>query len=222
MSFELTQIQSKVSTGPQSDSDGVFAFPKLNKMDMLAVIDFYLQSIFEGLAYQIRAGTISVPLVGDVVLTDAKAEIALDAGAGVAAIPVFANISVNLGTGTLHEYAIKSVKTASTAGTAFVPLPLYLDGTTAKPAARCTARVDAAGGVTVTAEAVTTTRRHWSVSNPVAVGAGHSFTSHNWEPKRPPIIQNDACCYVQIAANGTGPSYFANLDFIELEPKHIS
>ncbi len=222
MAFELTQVQSKVTTSPQSDSSGVFAFPKINKMDMLAISDFYLQSLFEGLAYQIRAGTITTPAVGDVVITDTAAEMALDVGAGVVAIPVFANISINLGTGTLHEYAIKSVATVSTVGDAFVPLPLYLDGTSAKPASRCTARVDEAGGVTVTAELATTTRRHWSEANELAVAAGHSITSFNWDPKMPPVVQNGACCYVQIAAATTGPSYYANLDYIELSPSNVA
>lgn len=222
MAFELTQIQSKVTTGPQSESDGVFAFPKMNKMSMLAIADFYLQALFEGLVYQIRAGTVTTPLTGDVVITDAKAEMALDAGDGVTAIPVFANISIRLGTGTLHEYAIKSVKGVSSAGAAFVPLPLFLDGATAKAISRCTARVAGAGGVTVTAELATTTRRHWAVSNPVVVGAGHTVTNHNWEPKLPPVLQNGACCYIQIAATGAGPSYFANLDYIELLPKNVS
>jgi len=221
MAFELTQIQSRVTTSPQEDTVGVFAYPKINKMNMLAITDFYLQSLFEGLAYQINAGTISVPLVGDVLIIDTAAEMALDAGPGVAAIPVFANISINLGAGTLHEYAIKSAATASSAGDAFVPLPLYLDGTTAKLPSRCTARVDAAGGVTVTAELATTTRRHWGACIPIAIAAGE-LSTYNWEPKMPPVIQNDACCYVQIAATGTGPSYFANLDFIELKPANLA
>jgi len=221
MAFELTQIQSRVTTSPQSDVNGVFAYPKINKLNMLAVTDFYLQSLFEGLAYQINAGTISEPLIGDVVLSDATAEMALDAIAGVTAIPVYANIAINLGTGTLHEYAIKSVAGASSVGTAFIPLPLYLDGTTAKLSARCTARVDAAGGVTVPAELATTTRRHWGAGIPIAVAAGEQ-TTYEWEPRVPPVIQNGAVCYVQIAATGTGPSYFANLDFIELRPENLA
>lgn len=220
MGYELQQIQSRVTTTPQSDSHGIFAYPKLNKMDMWAITDFYLQSLFEGLAYSIRAGTLSAPLVGDVVLTDATAEMALDAPSGVTAIPVYASISINLGAGTLHEYAIKSVAGASSAGDVYVPLPLYLDGTTAKASSRCTARVDAAGGVTVTAELVTTTRLHWSAGIPIAIAAGEQST-FEWNPKLPPIIQNNACCYVQIAATTTGPSYFANLDYIELKPENI-
>jgi hypothetical protein len=220
MGYELQQFQSKVTTTPQSTPHGVFAFPKLNRMDMLAVSDFYLQALFEGLAYSIRAGTITTPLVGDVVLTDAAAEMALDAPSGVAAMPVYCSISINLGTGTLHEYAIKSVAGASSAGDVYVPLPIYLDGTTAKSGSRCSARVDAAGGVTVTAELNTTTRMHWSAGLPVAVAAGEQST-FEWNPKLPPIIQNNACCYVQIAATTTGPSYYANLDFIELKPENI-
>jgi hypothetical protein len=188
---------------------------------MLAITDFYLQSLFEGLAFQLRAGTVTTPLVGDVLITDAAAEMALDAGAGVTAIPVYANISINLGAGTLHEYAIKSAATVSSAGDTFEPLPLYLDGTSAKPKSRCTARVDAEGGVTVTAELATTTRRHWSAGIPIAIAAGEQST-FEWSPKMPPIIQNGACCYVQIAATGTGPSYYANLDYIELSPANLA
>jgi hypothetical protein len=219
--YDLMQIQSSVSNTPQQSPAGTFAFPKVNRLNLQAVIDFYLQSMMEGLAYQINAGTITTPLVGDVVITDTAAEIALDAPSGVSAIAVFCNIAVRLGTGTLHEYAIKSVAGISSGGDAFVPLPLFLDGTTAKTGSRCSARVDPAGGVTVTAELATTTRRHWGVSNPLAVGAGHEYTTHNWEPRLPPTIQNNACLYVQIAATTTGPSYYANLDFVELRPENF-
>lgn len=217
---EVVQAKSKVTTSVQSSSHGAMDFPKLDKMTLTVVKDFYLNAVMEGSAYTIRAGTISTPLVGDVLITDTAAEIALDAPSGISAIPVYCSIGINLGAGTLHEYAIKSVATVSSAGDAFVPLPLYLDGTTAKAASRCTARVDAAGGVTVTAELNTTTRLHWSAGIPIAIAAGEQST-FVWDPKMPPIIQNNACCYVQIAATGTGPSYYANLDYIELTPEQI-
>lgn len=174
--------------------------------------DFYLYMALAGKAFQVRAGTITTPLVGDVVITDTAAEMCVDAASGLTIIPVKLDLSVRLATGTLHEHAVKSVGAASTAGTAFVPLPLVLGG----DAASATARVAAAGGVTVAAELATTTRRHWSYSNPVAAGAGNDTgLVQGWEPRMPPIIKGVGCLYVQIAATTTGPSYYCSLDFLE-------
>ncbi len=217
---DIIHVNQKVDQSLNAYGNGALVYPKYNRNAEACVIGWYEQMLREGRCYQLRAGTISVPLVGDVVLTDAKAEMALDAGSGVTCFVTAVNISVNLGAGTLHEYAVKSVATASTGGDVFVPLPLYLDGTTAKPACRATARVDAAGGVTVTAELATTTRRHWSGGSPVAIAAGDPC-NFDFEPRTPILIQNDACCYVQIAATGTGPSYFASLDFIEMAPENV-
>ncbi len=181
------------------------------------VMDFYLKAALDGRAFQVRAGTITTPLVGDVVITDTAAEFCVDPAAGLTIMPVQQFVSVRLGTGTLHEYAVKSVAAASSAGAAFVPLLLKPTGA----ASACTARVAAAGGVTVTAELATTTRRHWSWSNPAAfsTGALPSDYHHEWVPKMPPILSSTAgtaqCLYTQIAATGTGPSYYANLDWIE-------
>ena len=191
---------------------------KASKRGELIVIDWYTQMATEGRAYQVRAGTITTPLVGDVVITDSAAEMCADATSGTTIVPVYVNIAIRLGTGTLHEYAAKSTGSVSTAGTAFVPLPLYMGGS----ASVSTARVAAAGGVTVGAEAATTTRRHWAVSNPVAVAAGHVLTTHVWNPVDPPVLPGAACFYVQIAATTTGPSYYAALDFIELTAASVS
>lgn len=181
------------------------------------IVDFYLKALLDGKGYQVRAGTITTPLIGDVVVTDTAAEFCIDTGAAsLTLIPVEQFISIRLGTGTLHEYATKQVSSASTAGTAFVPLLLKTGGN----AASSTARVTAAGGVTVTAELATTTVRHWSYSNPVAVGAGDgaSGADLHWQP-RGCIVRGTAatprCLYTQIAATGTGPSYYANLDYLE-------
>lgn len=179
------------------------------------VMDFFAKAVLDGYGYQVRAGTITTPLVGDVVITDTAAEYCVDPASGKVIIPISQNISIRLGTGTLHEYAVKSVATASSAGTAFVLLPLDTGGT----AASSTARVSAAGGVTVTAELATTTRRHWSFSQPIAMGA--YVADCRWEPLRPPLITAGFCLYTQIAATTTGPSYYANLDVLELNPTQI-
>jgi hypothetical protein len=190
-----------------------------SRLGLQAVVDFYTYMALQGAAFQVRAGTITAPLVGDVVITDTAAEYCVDAASGTTIIPVYNNISIRLGAGTLHEYAIKSVGALATVGAAFVPLPLRpgnKNGAGGVVAATSTARVAAAGGVTVAAELATTTRRHWSFSNPVAVGAGNSPDALEWSPRVPPVLVGPYCLYVQVAATGTGPSYFANLDYIEV------
>lgn len=203
--------------GPRTD--GGFASASLAPSGQLVVMDWMTHAIVMGLGYQVRAGTITTPLVGDVVITDTAAELCVDALSGYTIIPMCMNVSIRLGTGTLHEYAVKSVGVVSSAGTAFVPLPLRtknpMTGGTATPAVT-TARVQAAGAVTVTAELATTTARHWSYANPVAVGAGNEATLPAWQPLRPPVLDGAVCLYAQIAATGTGPSYYANLDYIEV------
>ena len=201
----------------QATADGGYADIEATRRGELIVIDWYAQMVQEGRVYQVRAGTLTTPIVGDLLITDAAAEMCADAASGTTILPVALNISIRLGTGILHEYAAKSVATASTAGTAFVPLPLKVGGS----AATSTARAATAGGCTVTAEVATTTRRHWSFSNPVAVGAGNSNTSFDWKPKAPPVCVGPACFYVQIAASGTGPSYYASFDYVELSTSAI-
>ena len=187
----------------------------LDSSGALVIMDVFAKLVMDGYGYQVRAGTVTTPLVGDQPLADAVAEYCVDTANGKVIIPISQNISIRLGTGTLHEYAVKSVATASTAGAAFVLLPLNIGDV----AAVSTARVAAAGGVTVTAELATTTRRHWSFSQAIAAGA--YVADCRWEPLRPPRIGAGNCLYTQIAATTTGPSYYANLDVLELAPAQI-
>jgi hypothetical protein len=189
---------------------------KANKLGFQVQMDFYTQMAIEGRVYQVRAGTISVPLVGDADITDTKAELCADAPLGTTIIPVFCNISYNLAAATLFEAAGKSVATASSAGTAFVPLNLKSDG----PAATSTARAAQTGGVTVTAETAATTLRHFSWSQPIAAGA--YITTYDWEPTAPPFLVGPRCFYVQVAGDTTGPSHFSHFDYIELPTVNIS
>lgn len=199
--------------------EGSFQPVKLSKRGDAVIVDWYTQMAIEGRSYEVRAGTITTPIVGDVVLTDAAAEMCADAPtAATTIIPCYLNIGVRLGTGTLHEYAAKSVGAISTAGTAFVPLNNLQGGA----ASVSTARAQTAGAVTVAAELATTTRRHWAFANPLAVGAGNTLTTLEWKPRTPPVLVGPACFYVQIAATTTGPSYYANFDFIELLTTAIS
>lgn len=209
----MAEDTGRVALAPRGLVAGADTMSWMDGSGALVVIDFYAKMILDGYGWQVRAGTVTTPLVGDVVITDTAAEFAVDIANGGTLIPVSQFVSIRLGTGTLHEYATKSVAAASSAGAAFVPLAL-------KPGASSTgldtARVAAAGGVTVTAEVATTTRRHWSYSQPIAMGA--YSTDSNWEPLRPPVLQGSSsaaqCLYTQIAATTTGPSYYANLDYI--------
>ena len=195
---------SLAAYGESSISGGIAA-----RLGMQVVMDFYTYMALVGAGYQVRAGTLSVPLVGDVLITDTAAEMCADAASGTTIIPVAANISFNLAAATLFETAGKSVATASSAGTAFVPLPLRSNGA----AATSTARVQAAGAVTVTAELATTTLRHFSWGHPIAAGAWP--TIYDWKPRTPPVLVGPRCFYVQIAGDTTGPSYFASFDYLE-------
>lgn len=211
----MAQDVANVSSSPRALSEGADRLLWLDRSGSLVVMDFFTKMIMDGYGWQVRAGTITTPFVGDVVITDAAAEIAVDIANGGTLIPVTQNISIRLGTGTLHEYATKSAAGASSAGDVFVPLALK---TGAMTTGLDTARADAAGGVTVTAELATTTLRHWSYSQPIAMGAYSTLTV--WEPLRPPRLVGTSSAaqslYTQIAATGTGPSYYANLDYLAI------
>lgn len=215
MSQNLRVANSLAAFGESTFSGGI-----ASRAGYQVVKDFYLHAILMGMGFQVRAGTVTTPLVGDVVITDTAAEYCVDAPSGTMLLPTYNNIAVRLATGTLFEFAIKSVATASSAGTAFTPLPLrpFNSGGGTPTAAVCTARVAAAGGVTVTAELATTTRRHWAWSNPVAAGAGNVVSVPDWVPGKnstPVALNGPWCLYVQIAATTTGPSYYASMDWIE-------
>ena len=181
-----------------------------SRLGLEAIMDFYTFMALAGAGYHVRAGTISVPLVGDVLITDAAAEMCADAALGTTIIPVACNINFNLAAATLFECAGKSVATVSSAGAAFVPLPLRSNGA----ASVSTARVAAAGGVTVTAELATTTPRHFAWGHPIAAGAWP--TIYDWVPRLPPVLVGPRCFYVQIAADTTGPSYYSSFDYLEV------
>lgn len=204
---------------PRSESEGVWTGLKASKRGEVCCIDFYTQMALEGRAFQVRAGTITTPIAGDVVITDTKAEMASNIISGITFLPVYLNIGCRTAAGTLQEYAAKSVGAAvTTAGTAFIPLPLYMGGI----ASMCSASTGTAGGVVVAAEVTTTTRRHWSYSNPLAIAAGSSKTTLEWQPRMPPVIVGTASFYVQIAATTTAPEYYASYDYIELPTSAVS
>ena len=182
---------------------------RLTTMAELVVAGSYLAWCLDGRCYQVRAGTITTPLTGDVEITDTAAEMAADAAAGTTIIPIYLNITVeSLNGGTLPNAAAKSVATVSSAGAAFTPLPLKSNGSVASS----TARVAGAGGVTVTAELATTTLRHFEKQ--IATAALEPLAAHHFLV--PPILVGPRSFYVQIAGVTAGPTYFAHFDFAEM------
>lgn len=181
---------------------------RLTAMGELVVVDFLTACILDGRGFQVRAGTITTPLTGDVEITDTAAEMCVDAAAATTIIPVRLNVDVeSVNGGTLPTVAAKSVATVSSAGTAFVPLKLKSDGN----AAVSTARVQAAGAVTVTAELATTTLRHYSET----IAAVGNFKLADYEFLTKPVLVGPRCFYVQIAGSTAGPTYFAAFDYLE-------
>lgn len=183
------------------------------------VVDFYTAMALEGRVFQIRAGSVSTPVVGDVLITDQVAEMAVEAPAGLTIMPCEFNWAFNLSAATLFEVALKSRPwtTAVTFTTAFVPLPIYIGG----PGSMCRGYTDGAGGVDVGAnESLTLDRLHYHWAQPIAAGA--YTTTDIWQPIAPPSLNDRAILYVQIGADTTGPSYFATLRHIELPTVHVS
>jgi len=191
---------------------------KAGKMSFLIVQDFYTQMAIEGRAYQVRAGTITTPITGDILITDAKAEAATSAALGTTIIPCDLSVSLEAIGGTVPEIAAKSVGAVHTAQTTvFVALPLLMGG----GAATSTSGIGTAGGVTVAAELNTTTREHFHRLVTAIVQENdirHSFKAHS----PPPVLVGPAAFYVQIGSVTTGSTYMLHYDFIELPTTAIS
>jgi len=179
------------------------------------VLDFFTAMALEGRVFQVRLGTITTGLTGDVDVTDTKAEASSDAATGYTIIPVYLNVDVeSFAGGTLPMCAAKSQAAVSVSGTVFVALPLMTNGA----AAASVCRVSAAGGVVVAAELNTTTRVHYQATA-AAVG---NFKLANESFRVPPVLLGPANFHLQVAAAAAGPVYFASYDFIELLSVAIS
>lgn len=173
------------------------------------ICDFYTYLMLAGACYQVRAGTITTPLTGDVDITDTAAELSIDAASGLVLLPLKLVLDIEAIGGTLPHVAAKSVGAVSTVGAAFVPLPLRIGGA----AASSTARVAAAGGVTVAAELATTTRRHYEAT---IVAAGNKVPVVDTEFRPSPPLSGPASFYVQVGSVTTGSTYFGHLDYAEV------
>ena len=221
----MTQLYGYVNDANlQYASDGSSIAVQATKRGELRVVDFYTQMALQGRAFQIKAGTIATGVAMDSVVTDTAAEGSIDAAAGTTIIPVqFQMDFANIATATTVKVRIKAVGVVSSAGTAFVPLPLLQGGN----AAVSTARVANNGGVTVTGELATTTRMLFSYQDvdtetPTTDttggggGVGMAITAAAWQPRLPYVGKGAACVYVQAGATTAFPLYFFTLDYIEI------
>lgn len=187
----------------------------------VAMIDFYHKMAMENRCYQVRAGTIATGLAADAVLTDTASQMCVDAALGLTIIPAELGVSiVSIATALLLTVKLKAVGAASSAGTVFVPLPMRQGG----PASSSTARAMTDGGVTVAAEAVTTTRVLFeaienNTETPTTALASTMPISHAavaWQPRVPYIGDGVACVYLQVASTTAFNLHYAHLNYVEL------
>lgn len=191
----------------------VSASPQPSYLDFsgaTVIVDFYTKLLLAGHGYQVRLGSVTTPVTGDVLITTTAAEIAVDAAAGSVILPLSMSVDIEALGGTLPQVALKSVGTVSSSGTAFVPLPLLMNG---DAATLTSARAAGAGGVTVTAEGVTTTRQHYAMTAAVAASTPEAI---NEDLRRIGVLNGAACLYLQVGSVATGSTYFANLDYCEV------
>jgi hypothetical protein len=190
---------------------GEFSEASLDPSGALVVVSFYQKALLDGRGFSVQAGTISAPVTGDgTAITDTAAEMAVDVAVGHVIIPMVSRTTIHAPTADLGEGATKSVATVSSSGTAFVPLPLNSGGVPAVS----TARVQATGAVTVTAEVVTTTVPHFTWhQNQGATPATDIITelNHQWMPVAGPILNGPRSLYLQVALS----TYMAAIEYLE-------
>lgn len=206
----------------QGAADGSAVGVQASKRGEVRVVDFYTQMLLEGRTYQVRAGTVATGLAADSAITDTQASACFDAAAGTTVIPVAIKVAFrDVATALTAHVALKAVGVVSSAGTAFVPLPLLQGGN----AATSTARV-AAGAVTVTAELATTTRRLFQYINentetpasataPAALAGPLATIAASASDLRY-VGKGAACVYLQVASTTAAALWFATLDYIEI------
>ena len=211
-----TDLQVLVNQdAPRAAGEGAYIGLKGSKRGEMCILDFYTAMYLEQRAFSVRIGSVSAPVTSDTAITTLEADMCADVVSGLTLIPVYFNFAANLMTGTANEVGFKSVGAASTAGTVFVPLPLYIGGA----AALSTARAQATGACTVTDDAVTTTREIAAWANGIAAGA--YTTTHQYKPRLPHVVNGVGGVYVQVGATTTGCEYFCAFEYIEIRTTNI-
>lgn len=200
---------------PRAAGEGAYIAVKGTKRGEMCVLDFYAAMYLEQRAFSVRIGSVSAPVTSDTAITTLEADMCADVVAGLTLIPTFFNFAANVMTGTANEVGFKAVSSASTAGTVFVPVPLYVGGR----AAVSTARAQATGNCTVADDAVTTTREIAAWANGIAAGA--YTTTFQYKPRLPHVVAGAGGVYVQVGATTTGCEYWAAFEYIELSTVNI-
>src|SRR3990167_3825845 len=146
MTVETTELQVKVNQdAPRAGGEGAYLDIKGSKRGEMCIIDFYTAMYLEQRAYSVRIGSVSAPVTSDTAINTLEADMCADVVAGLTLIPTYFNIAIQAATGTENEVGFKSNAAVSTAGTVFVPIPLYIGGV----AALSTAPAQAGGNRTV-------------------------------------------------------------------------
>lgn len=221
--MDMTQQYAYVNDDTlQAATDGTAIGLQATARGELRVADFYTQMLLQGRMYQVRAGTIATGIAADSAITDTRAQASVDAVAGTTIIPVALHVSFrDVATALTAHVALKAVGVVSSAGTAFVPLPLLQGGN----ASVSTARV-ATAGVTVTAELATTTRRLFEYINentetpasataPAAL-AGPLASIAAAATQLRYVGKGAACIYLQVASTTAAALHFGTIDYIEI------
>lgn len=195
-----------VMTAPRGLTANSTALGGVDPSGANVVMDFLTKAVLMGHGFQVRLGVLTTPVTGDVEVTTTAAEMSADSTAGHVLIPVRFNFNLEALGGTLPQASVKMTATASTAGTAFVPLPLLTGGR----AASTTARAAAAGGVTVVDDAATTTRSLYSSTQ---AAAGNFDVDIDLTGRG--VVNGAGNIYVAVGSVTTGSTYFTALDYLE-------
>lgn len=207
------RVYAKQQNPPRATDDTWVAL-RASRDGSPIVLPWYTALAVEGKCYQVRLGTITAPLTGDVLITDTAAESAAEAASGYVILPFHLNAEIEALGGTLPQVAFKAVNALiTTLGTAFTPLNLKIGG----PAANARAAVAAAGGVAVAAEVNTTTRVIFSTTQAVAAD---QVIDKFFEV--PHVLVGAASVYLQVGSVTTGSTYFANYDFAEFTTAELT
>ena len=202
----MAQDIAKVSTNARGLTNGGDSLLWVDGSGGLVIMDFLTKAILDGHGYQVRLGALTTPVTGDVEVTTVAAEASADSVAGLVLMPVHFTFDLEALGGTLPQASVKMTATASTAGTAFTPLPLLTGGR----ASTSTARAAAAGGVTVVDDATTTTR---------LIYASHQAAMGNFECDVDlygrGIVSGAGNIYVAVGSVTTGSTYFMALSYLE-------
>lgn len=208
-----------VDSGLENPGQSSWQEEKISKRGETRIIDFISEMLQEGRCYQVRLGTVTVPVAVDAVITDANAELCYDATLGLTIIPIGLGIAPRgIATATTFGAALKGVGEVSSAGNAFTPLPLLQGG----PGASGSARADPDGGVTVKAELTTDTVRIFEyeevrTQTPLDADVSLGLVSVAAQAAKLHYIgTGPACIYLQLAATTAFPLTHSHLDVMEL------